>query len=57
VSSEEAHLRRQILRPSPAHGPYFQIRREDVVLEYPQSGERIRWARSLPRRPSMARTL
>jgi hypothetical protein len=38
VSSEEAHLRRQILRPSPAHGPYFQIRREDVVLEYPQSG-------------------
>jgi len=57
VSSEEAHLRRQILRPSPAHGPYFQIRQEDVVLEYPQSGERIRWARSLPRRPSMARTL
>jgi len=38
VSSEEAHLRRQILRPSPAHRPYFQIRREDVVLEYPQSG-------------------
>ena len=47
MSNEELRWRRQILRPSPAHRPYFQIHREDAVLECPQSGERIRGRRNI----------